>query len=49
MHIQGVPKGMDFLIDMKYNWTLGCISLKNKDIDELYPFITKNTIIEIRK
>jgi len=47
--IHGVPKGMDFLIDTKYNWTLGCISLKNKDVDELYPFITKNTIIEIRK
>ena len=47
--IHGVPKGMDILIDTKYNWTLGCISLKNKDVDELYPFITKNTIIEIRK
>jgi murein L,D-transpeptidase YafK len=47
--IHGVPKGMDFLIDTKYNWTLGCISLKNKDVDELYPFITNNTIIEIRK
>jgi murein L,D-transpeptidase YafK len=47
--IHGVPEGMDFLIDKKYNWTLGCISLKNKDVDELYPFITKNTLIEIRK
>jgi murein L,D-transpeptidase YafK len=47
--IHGVPKGMDILIDTKYNWTLGCISLKNKDVDELYPFITKNTLIEIRK
>ncbi len=47
--IHGVPKGMDFLIDTKYNWTLGCISLKNKDVDEIYPFITKNTLIEIRK
>ncbi|MBN1186098.1 MAG: L,D-transpeptidase [Bacteroidales bacterium] len=47
--IHGVPKGMDYLIDLKYNWTLGCISLKNKDIDELYPFISKNTIIEIKK
>ena len=47
--IHGVPKGMDFLIDAKFNWTLGCISLKNKDVDEIYPFITKNTLIEIRK
>lgn len=47
--IHGVPKGMDSLIDEKENWTLGCVSLKNKDINEIYPFITKNTIIEIRK
>jgi murein L,D-transpeptidase YafK len=47
--IHGVPIGMDFLITMKYNWTLGCISMRNKDVDELYPYITKNTIIEIRK
>jgi murein L,D-transpeptidase YafK len=47
--IHGVPAGMDYLIDLRYNWTLGCISLKNKDIDEIYPFITKTTKIEIRK
>ncbi len=47
--IHGVPRGMDFLIDIKYNWTLGCISMKNNDIDEIYPYITKSTIIEIRK
>lgn len=47
--IHGVPKGMDYLIDIRNNWTLGCVSLKNKDIDELYPFVTKFTIIEIRQ
>ncbi|MBN1599162.1 MAG: L,D-transpeptidase [Bacteroidales bacterium] len=47
--IHGVPENMDILIDLKYNWTLGCISLKNKDVDEIYPYITENTIIEIRK
>ena len=47
--IHGVPKGMDYLIDLKYNWTLGCISMKNKDVDEIYPYITKSTVIEIRK
>jgi hypothetical protein len=47
--IHGVPKGMDYLIDLKYNWTLGCISLKNNDVNETYPYINKNTVIEIRK
>jgi murein L,D-transpeptidase YafK len=47
--IHGVPKGMDYLIDAGYNWTLGCISLKNRDIEEIYPYITKSTNIEIRK
>jgi len=47
--IHVVPKGMDFLIDIKYNWTLGCIAMKNNDLDELYPFITKSTMIVIRK
>ncbi|MEZ4884263.1 MAG: L,D-transpeptidase [Chitinophagales bacterium] len=45
--IHGVPNGQDFLIDMGKNWTLGCISLKNKHIDEFYPYISKGTKIEI--
>ena len=47
--IHGVPKGMNKLIDLKYNWTLGCISLKNDDVNEIYPYITKNTVIIIQK
>lgn len=47
--IHGVPDGMDFLIDMRYNWTLGCIAMKNKDIDELYPYITEDVTIKILK
>jgi murein L,D-transpeptidase YafK len=47
--IHGVPKGMDYLIDAGYNWTLGCISMKNRDVDEIYPYILKSTNIEIRK
>ena len=47
--IHGVPNGMNQFIDLQYNWTLGCISLKNKDVDEIYPYITKTTKIEIRK
>ena len=47
--IHGIPEGLDFMIDLRRNWTLGCISLKNKDIEELYPYITENTIIKISK
>jgi len=45
--IHGVEKGDDWLIDRRINWTLGCISLKNKDVDEIYPLLQKGTMIEI--
>ncbi|PZU94395.1 MAG: hypothetical protein DCE90_14830 [Pseudanabaena sp.] len=45
--IHGVEKGQDWLIDRQINWTLGCISLKNKDIDEIYPLLQRGTTIEI--
>jgi len=47
--IHGVPEGKDHLIDDKHNWTLGCISMKNNDINEIYPYITKQTQITIQK
>ena len=47
--IHGVPKGTDVMIKTHVNWTLGCISLTNKDVNEIYPFIDKNTVILIRK
>ncbi|WP_298515869.1 murein L,D-transpeptidase family protein [uncultured Kordia sp.] len=47
--IHGVPDGMDNMIDEKRNWTLGCISMKNKDVNEIYPYITKKTKITIQK
>jgi murein L,D-transpeptidase YafK len=31
------------------NWTKGCISLLNKDLEEIYPLITENTLVVIRK
>ncbi len=46
--IHGVPKGYDNMIDEKYNWTLGCISLKNPDVNEIYSIIKVGTKIEIR-
>ena len=47
--IHGVPKGLDYMIDKRTNWTLGCISMKNKDVDELYLCINEETKISIVK
>ncbi len=47
--IHGVPEGMDKLIDLGINWTLGCISMKNRDVNEIYPYISESTVIVIRK
>lgn len=47
--IHGVPEGCDYLIDKKTNWTLGCISMKNSDVNEIYPYITSKTTITIEK
>jgi len=46
--IHGVPSGYDNYIDEKWNWTLGCISLKNADVNEIYNIIKDGTKIEIR-
>lgn len=45
--IHGVPTGQDTLIEQRLNWTLGCISLKNDDINEIYRFIKVGTLVEI--
>ncbi|MCF2147090.1 L,D-transpeptidase [Desmonostoc muscorum LEGE 12446] len=45
--IHGVPVGRDKMISDRYNWTLGCPSLKNKDVDELYQWVQKGTVVEI--
>jgi len=45
--IHGVKKGQDWLIDRQVNWTWGCVSLKNKDVDEIYPLLQRGTTIEI--
>ncbi len=31
------------------NWTLGCISLLNKDLDEIYPLVNERTLVVITK
>ena len=47
--IHGVPRGSDEIIDLGMNWTLGCISLKNKDINEFYPYIRTGTLVIIEQ
>lgn len=45
--IHGLPQGADNLVDTRSNWTLGCPSLKNSDVDELYSVVQVGTIVEI--
>jgi murein L,D-transpeptidase YafK len=47
--IHGIPLGNDVAIDQRSNWTLGCISLKNSDIREIYTIINTETEIKIIK
>ena len=45
--IHGVNPNADYLIDEGKNWTWGCISLKNKDVDEIYSLVIVGTIVKI--
>lgn len=45
--IHGVPEGSDGLIADRQNWTLGCPSLTNKDVDEIYNVVQVGTVVEI--
>jgi len=45
--IHGVPEGADNWIEDGQNWTLGCISLTNADIDDLYTSLQVGTEIVI--
>ena len=47
--IHGTWPHEDFVIDKFKNWTLGCISMKNQDISEIYSFIPSGTEVVIRK
>jgi murein L,D-transpeptidase YafK len=31
------------------NWTKGCVSLLNKDLEEIYPLVTEKTLVVIKK
>lgn len=45
--IHGVPEGSDDLISEGVDWTLGCISLRNADISDLYNSISDAVVIKI--
>src|SRR5215218_4296599 len=47
--IHGVWPHEDFVIDRYKNWTNGCISLKNGDIEDIYRYIPIGTPVTIRK
>ncbi|MBV7528862.1 murein L,D-transpeptidase family protein [Chitinophaga sp. sic0106] len=50
--IHGVESGSgitDAYVEGRINWTLGCISMKNRDVNELFEFIKVGTPVVIRK
>lgn len=47
--IHGTWPNEDYQIDRYNNWTLGCISMKNSDVEELYSFLPVGAKVSIRK
>ena len=47
--IHGTWPHEDYQIDRYKNWTLGCISMKNDDVQELYNYVPVGTTVTIRK
>jgi murein L,D-transpeptidase YafK len=47
--IHGTWPHEDFVIDKYKNWTLGCISMKNDDVTEIYGFTNSGARVTIRK
>ena len=47
--IHGVPQGYDYAIKQQINWTLGCISMTNKDIEVICPYIYEGMKVNITK
>ena len=47
--IHGTWPHEDFIIDRYKNWTLGCISMKNEDVKEIFSFTGTGTKVTIRK
>lgn len=47
--IHGTWPGADFAVDKYENWTLGCISLKNEHVQQLFNTIPIGTRVTIRR
>jgi murein L,D-transpeptidase YafK len=47
--IHGTWPNDDMVVDRYKNWTLGCISLKNSDVQELYKYLGVGTPVHIKK
>ncbi len=47
--IHGTWPHEDFVVDKYKNWTLGCISMKCGDVEEVYNFTPVGTRVTIRK
>lgn len=47
--IHGTWLHEDFVVDRYKNWTLGCISMKRNDVEELYNYTPVGTKVVIRK
>lgn len=47
--IHGVENGNDYFIDRYYNWTNGCIALKNTHVDDLARYAKTGTVVVIQK
>ena len=47
--IHGTWPHDDYIIDRYKNWTMGCISMKNSDVEDLYTYVQSGTTVTIKK
>lgn len=47
--IHGTWPGEDWVVDKFDNWTLGCISMKRADVQDLYSYVPVGTPVTIKK
>ncbi len=47
--IHGTWPNDDVMVDRYKNWTLGCISMKNTDVQEVYNYTPVGTRVTIRQ